>query len=55
MEIKFELDAEKASKAAVAIATSLGLCWVSERKEKPTLAKANAIAIIIIIAIVYGP
>ena len=30
MEIKFELDTEKAAKAAVAIAISYGLCRISE-------------------------
>ena len=55
MEIKFELDTEKAAKAAVAIATSYGLCRVSEHSEYPQLAAANAITLIIIIAILYGP
>ena len=55
MEIKFELDTEKASKAAVAIATSYGLCRVSEHTDYPQLAAANAIALIVIIAILYGP
>jgi hypothetical protein len=55
MEIKLELDTKKASKAAVAIATSYGLCHVSERLEHPQLAAANAIAVIIVIAILYGP
>ena len=55
MEIKFELDTEKAAKAAVAIATSYGLCRVSEHSEFPQLAAANAIALIVIIAILYGP
>ena len=55
MEIKFELDTEKASKAAVAIATSYGLCRVSEHTENFTLAAVNAIALIVIIAILYGP
>ena len=55
MEIKLELDTKKASKAAVAIATSYGLCHVSKRLEHPQLAAANAIAVIIVIAILYGP
>jgi hypothetical protein len=55
MEIKFELDTEKAAKAAVAIATSYGLCRVSKHSEFPQLAAANAIALIVIIPILYGP
>jgi hypothetical protein len=55
MEIKLELDTKKASKAAVAIATSCGLCHVSERLEHPQLAATNAIVVIIVIAILYGP
>jgi hypothetical protein len=54
MEIKLELDTDKASKAAVVIATAYGLCCVSEGTEYPQLAAANAIALIIIIAILYG-
>jgi hypothetical protein len=49
------LDTEKASKAAVAIAASYGLCRVSVDTRYPQLAAANAIAIMIIIAILYGP
>ena len=55
MEIKFELDTEKAMKAAVAIAISFGLCHVSQHTDRPQLAAANAIAIIIVVAILYGP
>ena len=55
MKIKFKLDTEKVAKAAVTIAATLGLCWVSKYAENPSLAAANAIAIIIIIAIIYGP
>ena len=55
MEIKFELDTEKASKAAIAIAAAYGLARVSEQTEYPQLAAANAVALIIIIAILYGP
>ena len=54
MEIKFELDTEKAAKAAVAIATSYGLCRVFELTGLFTLAAVNAFALIIIIAILYG-
>jgi hypothetical protein len=54
MEIKLKLDTDKASKAAVAIATVYGLCHVSESTEYPQLTAANAIALIIVIAILYG-
>jgi len=55
MEIKLELDTEKTAKAAVAIAAAYGLCRVSESTEFPQLATANALALIVIIAILYGP
>ena len=55
MEIKFKLDTEKASKAPFAIAAAYGLCWVSAETKYPQLAAANAIALIIIIAILYAP
>ncbi len=55
MEIKFELDTEKAAKATVAIAASYGLRQVSEGTNYPQIAFANAITIIAIIAILYGP
>ena len=55
MEIKLELDTEKTAKAAVAIASAYGLCRVSEATDIPQLAAANAIALIIIVAILYGP
>ena len=55
MEIKLELDTEKTAKAAVAIAAAYGLSRVSERASNPQLAAANAIALIIIIAILYVP
>ena len=55
MEIKFELDTEKAAKAAVAIATSYGLCRISELTGHFPLTAVTAIALIIIIAIIYGP
>ena len=54
MEIKFELDTVKAARATVAIVASYGLCQVSEGTEYPQLAFANAIALIIIIAILYS-
>jgi hypothetical protein len=55
MEVKFELDTKKASKAAVAIAATYRLCHVSEGTKFPQLAAANALALILIIAILYGP
>jgi hypothetical protein len=55
MEIKLELDSEKASKAAVAIAAAYGLCCVSEGTKSPQLAAANALALIALVAILYGP
>ncbi len=55
MEIKFELDMEKAAKATVAIAASCGLRWVSEGTKYPQLAFDNGIALIAIIAIFYSP
>ena len=55
MEIKFVLDTDKATKASVAIVVSLGLCRVSQHTDRPHLAAANAIAIFIVIAILYGP
>jgi hypothetical protein len=55
MEIKLELDTEKTAKAIVAIASAYGLCRVSEATASPQLAAANAIALIVIVAILYGP
>jgi hypothetical protein len=51
MEIKFKLDTKKATCAAVAIAAAYALCYVSEHSDSPQLAAANAIALIVIIAI----
>ena len=51
MEIKLELDTEKTAKAAVAIAAAYGLCRVSESTDFPQLAAANALALIVIVAI----
>ena len=39
----------------MAIACAYGLARVSEASESPQLAVANALALIIIIAILYGP
>jgi hypothetical protein len=55
MEIKFELDTKKSAKAAVAIATAHVLSRVSLAMDLPQLAAANALATIIIIAILYSP
>ncbi len=55
MEIKLELDTKKNKKAVVAIASAYGLCRVSESTEFPQLAAANAIALVVIVAILYGP
>ena len=55
MEIKLELDTEKTAKAVVTVTAILGLYRVSKRSENHSLAFANALAIIIIIAIIYYP
>ena len=55
MEIKLERDTEKTAKAAIAIASAYGLCRVSESTKFPQLTAANAIALIIIVPILYGP
>ncbi len=55
MEIKFKIDTEKSAKAAVAIVTAHALSCVSLATDLPQLAAANALATIIIIAILYGP
>jgi hypothetical protein len=55
MEIKFKLDTDKAAKAAVAIATAHVFSRVSLATDLPSLAVANALATIIVIAILYGP
>jgi hypothetical protein len=54
MEIKFELDTNKAARATVAITASYGLSRVSEGTKYPQLVFANTTALIIIIAILYG-
>ena len=55
MEIKLELDTEKTVKAAMAITAPYGLCRVSKGTKSNQLAAANALALIIIVAIIYGP
>jgi hypothetical protein len=55
MEIKLELDTEKTAKAAVAIAAAYGLCRVSQGTKSNQLAAANALALIVIVAIIYRP
>jgi hypothetical protein len=54
MEIKFELDTNKAARATVAIVASYGLGRVPEGTKYPQLSFANTIALIVIIAILYG-
>jgi hypothetical protein len=51
MEIKFELDTKKATRAAVAIAAVYPICHVSKHSDSPQLAASNAITLIVIIAI----
>jgi hypothetical protein len=55
MKIKFKLDTEKSAKAAVAIVTTHTLSRVSLAMDLPQLTAANALATIIVIAILYGP
>jgi hypothetical protein len=55
MEIKLKFDTKKTVKAAVAIAAAYGLCRVSESTKFPQLAAANAFALIVIVAILFGP
>ena len=55
MEIKLELDTKKTAKAAVAIAAAYGFCRVSKGTKSNQLAADNALALIIIVAIIYGP
>jgi hypothetical protein len=55
MEIKFKFDTKKAAKATVAIAASYELGRVSEGTNYPQIVFANAIALIVIIAILYSP
>ncbi len=55
MEIKRELDTEKTAKASVAIAAAYGLCRVSEGTKSNQLAAVNALALILIVVIIYRP
>ena len=55
MGIKLEPDTEKTAKATVAIACAYGLARISKASESPQVAAANALALIVIIAILYGP
>jgi hypothetical protein len=54
MDIKFELDTNKAARATVPIVASYALGGVSKGTKYPQLAFANSIALIIIIAILYS-
>ena len=55
MEIKLKLDTKKPVKAAVTIAAPYGLCHVSEGTKSSQLTAAVALALIVIVAIIYGP
>jgi hypothetical protein len=55
MEIKLELDTDKITRAAVAIAAAYVLGRVSVHLASPQLTAANALALIVIVAILYGP
>jgi hypothetical protein len=55
MELMFKLDNKKSAKAAVAITTTHALSHVSLATDSPQLVAANALATIILIAILYGP
>ena len=55
MEIKIELDTKKTVKAAAAIVSAIGLCCVSRSTQYPQLTAASAIALIIIVRILYFP
>ncbi len=55
MEIKLKLDTDKTACAAVAIAATYVLGRVSVHLASPQLAAANTLALIVIIAILYGP
>jgi hypothetical protein len=54
IEIKFELDTDKAARATVTIAASYALRRVSEGTEYPQLTFANFVALIISIAVFYS-
>jgi hypothetical protein len=55
MEIKLELDTDKTARAIVAIAAAHVLGCVSSHSDSHQLAAANALALIVIVAILYGP
>jgi hypothetical protein len=54
MEIKFELDTNKAARATIAIMASYAFGCISKGTKYPQLAFPNSIALIIIIAILYS-
>jgi hypothetical protein len=54
MEIKFELDTDRAARATIAIVASYAIRRVSEGTEYPQLAFAKSVALIIITAILYS-
>jgi hypothetical protein len=55
MEIKLKLDTDKTARAAVTIAAAYVLGRVSVHLASPQLAAANSLALIVIVAILYGP
>jgi hypothetical protein len=55
MEIKLKLDIKKTVRAAVAITAAYGLCRVSKDTKSHQLAAANALSLIVVMAIIYGP
>ena len=55
MKIKLKLDTNKTVKATVAIACAYRLARVSEATKSPQLTAASALALIITVAILYGP
>ncbi len=55
IKLKLKLDTDKTARAAVAIAAAHVLGRVSVHSDSPQLAAANACALIIIDAILYGP
>ena len=55
MEIKLELDTKKTAKAAVIIAAAYGLSRVSKGTKSNQLAAAKALALIVIVLIIYRP
>ena len=55
MEIKHKLNTKKTAKAAVTITAAYRLCRVSKGTKSHQLAAAKILALIVIMAIIYGP